>query len=281
MKFVAVTVFGLLLTLGACVAPPIRLSIDDTMPDRFAANGNFAGCIDAATAVANYYQALDPIRTANARYDAASCAEALGDRETALYDYRLSQQADPTFYLARTAELLADAPLKAPRTIVAQARAHVTKRLQDQLDSATRQAFAAEPALDPAPAYVLPELPSPALPSPAPALRLAPPPRAPRAAAEIVVGAARPSPNEFACLRVEGEQIHNRCDQPLLARYCGVASCAGANGHDTPGQSAPGQRTLLLPPGVTQKVGPVTWLVACRLSEVVHNGSCRSETSAN
>ena len=276
MKFVPVTVLGLLLTLGACVAPPIQLSIDDTMPDRFAANGNFAGCIDAATDLANHYQALDPIRTANARYDAASCAEALGDRDTALYDYRLSQQADPTFYLARTAELLADAPLKAPQTVVAQARAHVTKRLQDQLDSATRLAFAAEPTPDPTPVAVSPESPMPT-----PALRLAPPPRAPRAAAEIVVDAARPSPNGFACLRVEGEQIHNQCDQPLLARYCGVASCAGANGHDTPGQPAPGQRTLLLPPGVTQKVGPVAWLVACRLSEVVHNGSCRSEASAN
>lgn len=276
MKLAPMAILGLLLTLGACAAPPVRLSVNESMPDRYAASGDFARCIDAATALADRYEALDPIRTANARYDAASCAEALGDRETALYEYRLSQQADPAFYLARTAELLAGAPFKEPRIVTAQARAHVTKRVQDQLDAATRMAFAVDATPNPPAAEASFEPPAPASVG-----RLTPSARVSRAPAEIVVAAARPTPNNFACLRVEGEQIHNQCDQPLLARYCGVASCAAANGRDTPGQTVPGQRTLLLPPGVTQKVGPVGWLVACRISEVVHDGSCRSATSVD
>ncbi len=274
-------IFGSLLVVGACAAPPARLVVNDRTPDRFAASGNFAACVVSASVVADYYETVDPTRTANARYDAAACAEASGDRETALLNYRLSQEADPSFYLARTAELRAGAPLKTADEVMAQARNHVTKRVQDQLDTATRVALAPDPL--PAPSTPEPSTPEVVaeVPRPAPPVRAPQPVRTPRPPAEIVVSSVSSPSEGAACLRHDGMDIHNVCDRPLLASYCGVSSCVAAKDHDTSDHPAPGQRALLLPPGVTHTIGPVAWLVACPLSDFLRDGFCRHSTGIN
>ncbi len=276
MSRLRTVLFGSLLVISACVAPPTRLVVNDRTPDRFAASGNFAACVVSASVVADYYQTVDPARVANSRYDAAACAEASGDRETALLNYRLSQDADPAFYLARTAELRAGAPLKTAGEVMAQARNHVTKRLQDQLDTATRLALAPDPLPPRSTPEMVAELPRPAPPIRAPqSIHIA------RQPAEIVVTAVSSLSEGAACLRHDGMEIHNICDRPLLASYCGVSTCVAAKDHDTSDHPAPGQRALLLPPGVTHTIGPVAWLVACPLSEFLRDGFCRHSASIN